>query len=314
MAQRPLVSVIVPVYNASDYLAATLRSFEGQSYGNVEWVLVDDGSTDGSAQVCAEWCAADPLHRRLFRKQNGGASSARNTGLEHAMGAYVLFWDSDDTQSSLAIEKLVECSHGFDSVSVCAIRRMLPDGRGRDLFTCRRHESTPEEALDEWLRGGIRMSLTGIFLVILDISCHWLSCMPVRTCAPTRSGRRIRLSVGIERDYGVGCGGIDSRVDTAVVVVRNRQSYRAVKRGSGFLPMFISPMPTQAAPCAMRSMIASAWTPPSLAWQSFCLNYVQNTVDTVPGSEAPMSLSLRFVSMKSPHHTFPPRRSRCYAH
>lgn len=92
MAQRPLVSVIVPVYNASDYLAATLRSFEGQSYGNVEWVLVDDGSTDGSAQVCAEWCAADPLHRRLFRKQNGGASSARNTGLEHAVGAYVLFW------------------------------------------------------------------------------------------------------------------------------------------------------------------------------------------------------------------------------
>lgn len=164
------------------------------------------------------------------------------------------------------------------------------------------------------VEGGIRMSLTGIFLVILDISCHWLSCMPVRTCAPTRSGRRIRLSVGIERDYGVGCGGIDSRVDTAVVVVRNRQSYRAVKRGSGFLPMFISPMPTQAAPCAMRSMIASAWTPPSLAWQSFCLNYVQNTVDTVPGSEAPMSLSLRFVSMKSPHHTFPPRRSRCYAH
>lgn len=153
MAQRPLLSVIAPVYNASDYLAATLRSFEGQSYGNVEWVLVDDGSTDGSAQVCAEWCAADPLHRRLFRKQNGGASSARNTGLEHAVGAYVLFWDSDDTQSSLAIEKLVECSHGFDSVSVCAIRRMLPDGRERDLFTCRRHESTPEEALDEWLGG-----------------------------------------------------------------------------------------------------------------------------------------------------------------
>lgn len=87
MAQRPLVSVIVPVYNASDYLAATLRFSEGQSYGNVEWVLVDDGSTDGSARVCAEWCAADPLHRRLFRKQNGGASSARNTGLEHAVGA-----------------------------------------------------------------------------------------------------------------------------------------------------------------------------------------------------------------------------------
>lgn len=87
MAQRPLVSVIVPVYNASDYLTATLRSFKGQSYGNVEWVLVDDGSTDDSAQVCAEWCAAEPLHRRWFRKQNGGASSARNTGLEHAMGA-----------------------------------------------------------------------------------------------------------------------------------------------------------------------------------------------------------------------------------
>lgn len=89
------------------------------------------------------------------------------------MGAYVLFWDSDDTQSSSAIEKLVECSHGFDGVSVCAIRRMLPDGKERDLFTCRRHEPTPEEAFDEWLRGGARSSsiellrILSMFMIML---------------------------------------------------------------------------------------------------------------------------------------------------
>ncbi len=154
MTTQPLVSVIVPVYNAADYLPATFRSFEGQSYGNTEWILVDDGSSDDSADLCNEWCSIESARRSLIRKQNGGASSARNVGLEHAAGDYVLFWDCDDEQSPTAIERLVENSPGCDGVAVCAIRRVLPDGNSFDLFACRRHESTSEDALDEWLRGG----------------------------------------------------------------------------------------------------------------------------------------------------------------
>lgn len=155
MTTQPLVSVIVPVYNAADYLPATFRSFEGQSYGNTEWILVDDGSSDDSADLCNEWCSIESARRSLIRKQNGGASSARNVGLEHAAGDYVLFWDCDDEQPPTAIERLVENSPGCDGVAVCAIRRVLPDGNSFDLFACRRHESTSEDALDEWLRGGV---------------------------------------------------------------------------------------------------------------------------------------------------------------
>ncbi len=100
--------MIVPVYNAEKWLSASFRSFEGQTYSNAEWVLVDDGSVDGSAALCSKWCSADPEKRRLVRKTNGGASSARNVGLDAATGDYVLFWDSDDEQDSKAIEKMVK--------------------------------------------------------------------------------------------------------------------------------------------------------------------------------------------------------------
>ncbi len=108
MMNQPKVSLIVSVYNAEKWIPSSFRSFEGQAYSNAEWVLVDDGSVDGSAALCSKWCSADPEKRRLVRKTNGGASSARNVGLDAATGDYVLFWDSDDEQDSKAIEKMVK--------------------------------------------------------------------------------------------------------------------------------------------------------------------------------------------------------------
>lgn len=151
----PMVSVIVPVYNAARWLPSTFDSWDAQTYCNVEWVLVDDGSRDGSAELCARWCSGDSSRRRLVRKENGGASSARNVGLDHATGDYVLFWDCDDEQDCVAIEKMVAGLDGSNDLVVCAIRRVEPDGSERDLFTCERHTATAEGVLAEWLRGGV---------------------------------------------------------------------------------------------------------------------------------------------------------------
>ena len=91
----PLISVIVPVYRAEKYLPRCLDSLLNQSYQNFELILVDDGSTDDSWNVMREYQQKDP-RVRIFHKENGGVSSARNFGLEQAEGTYIAFVDSDD--------------------------------------------------------------------------------------------------------------------------------------------------------------------------------------------------------------------------
>ena len=91
----PAVSVIVPVYNAGRHLPRCVQSIQSQTMRDLEIILVDDGSTDGSAQLCEELASADD-RIRVFHKKNGGVSSARNFGIEKAKGEYLLFVDADD--------------------------------------------------------------------------------------------------------------------------------------------------------------------------------------------------------------------------
>lgn len=94
-ANNPLISVIVPVYNAEDYLAATIRSIQEQTYRNIEIILINDGSTDHSPQICDEMASAD--NRIVVIHQiNKGISQTRNTGLDEAKGEYIAFCDNDD--------------------------------------------------------------------------------------------------------------------------------------------------------------------------------------------------------------------------
>lgn len=90
-----LVSVIVPIYKVEDYLDECVKSIVGQTYKNIEIILVDDGSPDYCPQKCDEWAKKD-LRIRVVHKQNGGLSSARNAGLDVAKGKYIAFVDSDD--------------------------------------------------------------------------------------------------------------------------------------------------------------------------------------------------------------------------
>ena len=91
----PLISVIVPVYNIMDYLPRCVQSLGQQTYRNLEILLVDDGSTDGTGQLCDRLAAQDG-RIRVLHKENGGTSSARNMGIEKALGEFLGFVDSDD--------------------------------------------------------------------------------------------------------------------------------------------------------------------------------------------------------------------------
>lgn len=90
-----MVTIIVPIYNAIKYLSECIESLLKQDYRDVEILLVNDGSTDGSKEICAKYAEID--HRiRYIEKENGGVSSARNLGIDYARGKYITFVDADD--------------------------------------------------------------------------------------------------------------------------------------------------------------------------------------------------------------------------
>ena len=103
----PLVSVIVPVYNVEQYLRECLDSVIGQTYSNLEIIVVDDGSTDSSGTICDEYKANDP-RMRVIHKKNGGLGNARNVGMDAAQGKYIIFLDSDDYWDLNAVQVLCE--------------------------------------------------------------------------------------------------------------------------------------------------------------------------------------------------------------
>lgn len=90
-----LISIIIPVYNVQDYLARCLESVINQTYKNLEIILINDGSTDNSLEICQQYMNKDS-RIILINKKNGGLSSARNAGLEINKGKYITFVDSDD--------------------------------------------------------------------------------------------------------------------------------------------------------------------------------------------------------------------------
>ena len=103
-APQPLVSVIVPAFNAEKTLAETLRSVAEQTHENLEIIIVDDGSTDDTGAIAARFCQTAP-RARLIRKKNGGVASARNAGIEVAAGRWLAPIDADDLWRPTKIEK-----------------------------------------------------------------------------------------------------------------------------------------------------------------------------------------------------------------
>ena len=116
----PVVSIIVPVYNVKSYVGECVESLCRQTYTNLEILLVDDGSTDGSGEVCDEYAGRDE-RIRVIHQANRGLSGARNMGLDDARGEYIAFVDSDDLVSTNYVETLYELLMKYEAdIAACA--------------------------------------------------------------------------------------------------------------------------------------------------------------------------------------------------
>lgn len=127
-SEKPLISIIVPIYNVEDCVKECVDSILAQSYKNIEVILVDDGSQDKSGAICDEYAKKDK-RVKVIHKKNGGVSSARNAGLETMEGEYISFVDGDDVLKVDCIKKLYEdiLRTGAD-VSICGFTRFNEDG------------------------------------------------------------------------------------------------------------------------------------------------------------------------------------------
>lgn len=129
--QTPLISIIVPVYNIPDCLAKCVHSITAQTWRQMEILLVDDGSTDSTGALC-DTLAEEDSRIRVFHKENGGSSSARNLGIREARGEYLGFVDSDDYIDPDMYEKLAEAALEYDA-PIVQIGRNEVDEEGNVL-------------------------------------------------------------------------------------------------------------------------------------------------------------------------------------
>lgn len=127
--QTVLISVIIPVYNVEKYLDECIDSIVNQTYSNLEIILVDDGSSDSSGEICDAWEKRD-TRIQVIHKPNGGQAEARNRGVKTARGEYIVFVDSDDRVHCEYVEylyNLINCNKA--DIAICEIQMLMPNKR-----------------------------------------------------------------------------------------------------------------------------------------------------------------------------------------
>lgn len=149
--ENTLVSVIIPIYNSATYMQPCVESVLQQTYRSIEIILVNDGSTDLSEQICKRY-AEDDQRVCVITKENGGPGSARNTGLDSAKGELVCFVDCDDILAEEAIEIMVgEINKGFDIVQ-CRSYKVYADSReDKEFWPCERIELEKIDGMKNYL-------------------------------------------------------------------------------------------------------------------------------------------------------------------
>lgn len=130
-----MVSIIVPVYNVEKYLDKCLQSLITQTYTNLEIILVDDGSTDKSGDICDKWsCKCKNI--RVIHQKNSGVSRSRNVGIQYAKGDYIGFIDADDYIACDMYENLVKMMTDEISVATCGYSRVLENREEKYISNC----------------------------------------------------------------------------------------------------------------------------------------------------------------------------------
>ncbi len=151
----PLISIIMPVYKVEQYLDTCVQSLVDQTYGNLEIILVDDGSPDRSGELCDNWAKKDP-RIRVIHKKNSGPSDARNAGLEIANGEYIGYADSDDILHPEMYDRLLSVMEKEQADIVECDYQEFYDGSTPSFPPAEERISvfTPEEALSHLITTG----------------------------------------------------------------------------------------------------------------------------------------------------------------
>lgn len=163
---KPLISVIIPIYKAEKYIEKCVRCVMSQTYQNLEIILVDDGSPDESGAIC-ETLAKEDARIRVIHKENGGAATARNAGLDIMTGEYIAFVDADDYMEANYIESLY-CilSEHQAQVAICGFKTIDEGGNVVAIDNLHRKEIT-EEAVS-----AIQV-FSGNDIILQDLQGHW---------------------------------------------------------------------------------------------------------------------------------------------
>lgn len=160
MNEKPLISVVMPVYNKAEYLPDCMETLLHQTYANLEILLVDDGSSDGTPRMCDDFAAKDPRVLALH-KENGGVSDARNYGIRHASGEYITQVDPDDTVDEDYVEYLYDLLVRYKApMSICQHRVLFHNGRVEDFGKEGDRAADPEWCLERML-----------YHDVIDVSC-----------------------------------------------------------------------------------------------------------------------------------------------
>lgn len=145
------VSVIVPVYNAEEYIGATLDSIINQDFNSYEIIVVDDGSTDQSPEIISEKLAKSTADYRIIRQDNAGVSSARNRGMQEATGEYLVFIDADDYVTGNHLSELYNGETDFSMVQFIK--------KENDKLSTPHRFSTESITCDEFIKKELRMEM-----------------------------------------------------------------------------------------------------------------------------------------------------------
>lgn len=167
----PQVSVIVPVFNAQQSLGRCINSILSQTFRDLELILVNDGSTDGSEQICRNWAELDP-RVKIIEKPNGGVSRARNRGLEEASGEYIQFVDSDDYIAADMTEKLLAAMQFYGrETAVCSCWQITErDGETTERIKLGLHKKGSELVFD---RDGLWNTMLLLVWETSSMECPW---------------------------------------------------------------------------------------------------------------------------------------------
>lgn len=200
-----LLSIVVPVYNVAPYLDRSIRSILGQTYQNLEVILVNDGATDGSGEICEKYAQVDS-RIKLISQENQGASAARRNGIRLASGTYMGFIDPDDYIDADFYERLMACRGKFDVVVSQWLRESgRVTRRCCDTFPPGAYE-TPAD-MEFLLRHLINISLPGGSVNIRPGIAAYLWNKLFRTELVKETVEKIKVDLAVSNDrpiiYGV---------------------------------------------------------------------------------------------------------------